>query len=155
MGKLKGFYRNNRVFVILMGVATACLVLILVVLLMAFTGQRGGNLWGNRLVGIESFPIADSRLRQIETTLSEIEIVDRASLRIVGRIIYVNVFINDGRAADAQEIAINSLEHFSDEELSFYDIHFAFAKEGEVEDSEFPIMGSMKSSSRTIRWTNF
>lgn len=155
MGKLKGFYRNNRVFVILMGIATVCLAIILVVLLITFTGQRGGNHWGNRLAGIENHPIADTRLREIETTLSEIEIVDRASLRIVGRIIYINVFLNDGRPSDAQEIAMDSLEFFSEDEQSFYDIHFAFAKVGEVEDSEFPIMGSLKSSNRTITWTNF
>jgi len=155
MNKLKGFYRNNRVFVILMGVATLCMILILVVLFFYLTGQRGGNLWGNRLQGIESFPIVDTRLREIEEVISEIEIVDRASVRIVGRIVYINVFLNDGRASDAQEIAMNSLEHFSEEELSFYDLHFAFAKTEDEEESEFPIMGSMKSTNRVIRWTNF
>ena len=102
MEKLKGFYRNNRIFVILMGIATVCLIVIFVVLFMYFTGQRGGNLWGNRLTGIEAVPIADNRLREIETYLSELEIVNRASTRIIGRVIYINVFLNDGTGADAQ-----------------------------------------------------
>ena len=156
MGKLKGFYQNNRVFVILMGVATICLIIILVVLLIYFTGQRGGNLWGNRLTGIEAVQINDNRLREIETTLAESAIVERASLRIIGRIIFINVFLEDASPADAQELANDILEFFSEDELAFYDLHFAFTKDIEdLDDSPFPIMGMLKSTNRVISWTHF
>lgn len=154
MEKLKGFYRNNRVFVILMGIAMLCLTVIVVVVGVYFINQRSGNLYGNRLIGIEAVPITDQRLVQLQELFTDQDIVERSSTRIRGRIIYINVILNDGRAADAQEMAIESLDFFSEEELAFYDISFIFDKISE-EETVFPIMGYKKSTNRLISWTNF
>jgi len=155
MAKLKGFYQNNRVFVILMGIAIICLMMILIVIGFYLMNQRGGNLYGNRLIGIEDVEISDNRLRELEGSIEEEEIVQRASSRIMGRIIYINVFLNDGRASDAQEMAIGILDFFDEDEIAFYDISFIFDRIGDEEYTVFPIMGYKSRTNRLISWTHF
>jgi len=138
-----------------MGIAAICLAIVLTILVIYFLNSSRGNLHGNRLNGIETVPISDNRLRELEALIEENEIVERASTRIMGRIIYINIFLNDGRPANGQEIAINSLEFFSEDELSFYDVSFIVDLLGDIDETVFPIMGYKNSNNRIISWTNF
>ena len=155
MNKLKGFYKNNRVFVILMSVVIFCLALIFSILVYIILSQNSGELYGNRLNGIETVSINDKRLTELKNKIKEDEKVTKVSTRLQGKIIYINIYIKEGKATDAKNIAVKSLEIFTEDEIAFYDIAYSFIKEGDVEDNTFPIMGYKKSDNTIISWTNY
>lgn len=153
MSKLKGFYQNNRIFVILMGIASVCLVIILTIAVAYMVNQTSGDVYGNRLNGIETVPITDEKIKTLEDTIKVNETVEKVNVRLSGKIIYINCYITAGKASDAKNIAIKVLDIFTDDEKSFYDLAFTFSKVGE-EDNAFPIMGYKKSDNTIISWTN-
>ena len=155
MNKIKSFYRNNRVFVILMTVASICLIAILAIVLTYLLGQNNGEVYGNRLNGIETVLIDDHKITTIENMIKEDEKVDKVKVKVIGRIIYINTYLTSGKGSDAKNIAIKSLDAFNDDEKPFYDISFIFDKPNDEEDKTFPIMGYKKSDNTIISWTNF
>ena len=157
MKKLKGFYHNNRIYCILMIVSILCILVIGVLLLLYFINQTKNDKYGKRLSGIESVEISKDHKEEINSFISEQEIVEKSTINIEGKIIYVNVCLKDGKVGDAQNIAIKSLEKLTEDEKNFYDINFTFVKEvtndkGE-KDETFPIMGYKKSDKTIISWT--
>ena len=154
MKKLKGFYKNNRIFVILMGIAIFCVAIIAVAFLYIVLSQNSGNLYGNRLNGIETVKVSKDRLTDLENTIKEDTKVDKVSSHIKGKIIYINIYLKEGKAEDAKNIAIKSLDFFNNDEKNFYDISFSVSKD-DVEDVTFPVMGYKKSDNTIISWTNF
>lgn len=155
MKKLKGFYENNRIYCILMIVAIICLACIAIFLLTTFLGQSKNNVYGNRLNGIESLKITNEKKDELNSFITEQEIVEKCSINIKGKIIYLNIYLKDGKIDEAQSLAIKILEKFTEDEKDFYDINYTFAKENEEnsEESVFPIMGYKKSDSTIISWT--
>lgn len=155
MKKFKKFYKNNRIFVILMGVALFCIAVIAIIFGYIILTQNKGNLYGNRLNGIETVKIEKNRLTELEDTIKENEKVEKVSSRIKGKLIYINIYLNDGKLDDAKNIAIKSLEFFTEDEKNFYDISYSINKTGEEEDVSFTVMGYKKSDNTIISWTNY
>ena len=155
MGKLKGFYKNNRVYVILMGIAIFCVALIGSIMIYYMLSQNSGDAYGNRLNGIETISISEVKLTEVKNSLNENEKVDKVSARVKGKIVYLTIYLKEGKASDAKNIAMKSLDSFSEDEKSFYDIAFIVEKTGDVEDVTFPIMGYKKSDNTIISWTNY
>ena len=155
MNKLKKFYQSNRIFVILMGISFFCLALILFALINYMFNQTTNDNYGNRLNGVESVKIEDKLQKEIKTQIEENDNVDHASLRIKGKILYINIYIKEENIDDSKNIAIKSLELLKDEQKSVYDIHFIIDLVTEKEETIFPIMGSKKSDNTIITWTNY
>ncbi|MDD2409676.1 MAG: hypothetical protein PHD03_03040 [Bacilli bacterium] len=155
MSKLKGFYHNNRVYVILMGISLVCLALILVVFVYYFLSQNNTGIYGNRLNGIENVKITDDKLEGIKKAIEENEIVDHASLILKGKIVYINIYIKEDKIDDAKNVAIKSLELFEEEQSSVYDVLFTIDLIGKAENSVFPIMGSKKNDNTIISWAKY
>jgi hypothetical protein len=155
MKKLKGFYQNNRVYCILMIISIICLIAIMVFLATTFLGQTKNSVYGNRLAGIESVKITNEHKEEIKKFIEEQKIVEKASINIKGKIVYINVYLNDGKVDDAQSLAIKVLEKFTTEEKDYYDINYTFTlnSDKEKEDSPFPIMGYKKADQTIISWT--
>lgn len=154
MKKLKGFYQNNRVYCILMIVAILCLLSVAIFLLTTFLGQTKSSVYGNRLNGIESVKISKDHQDEISSFIQEQKIVEKCNINIKGKIVYLNIYLNDGKVEDAQSMAIKILEKFTEDEKDFYDINYTFIKESDKEEeSPFPIMGYKKSDKTIIAWT--
>ncbi len=153
MKKIKEFYHNNRIYCILMFISLLCIILIAIAFLMFFAYQTKTDVYGNRLNGIESVEISKTHKDEILSFITEQEIVDKATMNIKGKIIYLNVYLKESKVDDAQSIAVKVLEKFSEDEKNFYDINYTFALTTEVEDSPFPIMGYKKSDKTIISWT--
>ena len=153
MKKLKGFYHNNRIYCILMGISLLCLLLIAAAFLMFFVDQTKTDVYGNRLNGIENVEISKTHKDEVISFITEQEIVDKANINIKGKIIYINVYLKSGKVDDAQSLAVKILEKFSEDEKNFYDINYTFALTTTEEESPFPIMGYKKSDKTIITWT--
>ncbi|MDD2238905.1 MAG: hypothetical protein PHH51_03390 [Bacilli bacterium] len=155
MSKLKGFYHNNRIYVILMGVSLLCLALILVAFGYYFLSQNNAGTYGNRLNGIENVKITDDKLEEMKKAIEENAIVHHASIKIKGKIVYINIYIKEDKIDDAKNVAIKSLELFEEEQSTVYDILFTIDLASKAEDSVYPIMGSKKNDNTIISWTKY
>ena len=123
--KLKDFYKRNRVYSILMIISITCIIAIIVGVVLYFIGQTSKDKYGNRLNGIESVEIKESKILEIEKKISENELVKDAQVDIKGKLIYILITMNTGKHSDSEAIAQESLELFSEEEKAFYDILLA------------------------------
>lgn len=150
MKKLKKFYKNNRIYCILMGISLFCLALIAMLFVVYFVNQTKNDAYGNRLNGIESMEISDSEKDEIVNVIKESDKVDKATVNIKGKIIYVNVYLLDGNRDLANSIAVKVLNTLNEEKKDFYDINFSFNKD---DDEAFPFMGYKKSDATIISWS--
>lgn len=150
MKKLKKFYKNNRIYCILMGISLFCLALIAMLFVVYFVNQTKNDTYGNRLNGIESMEISDNEKDEIVNVIKESDKVDKATVNIKGKIIYVNVYLLDGNRDLANSIAVKVLNTLNEEKKDFYDINFSFNKD---DDEAFPFMGYKKSDATIISWS--
>lgn len=153
---MKKFYRENRVFVILMGVALICIAIIIGMMASYIIKSSGSNTYGNRLDGIKDVPIDDNKKGDMEESLLAMEKVSDAVVNVHGKIVYFDIdVLNDTTVGDAQNICITALEYFEENYLNFYDIQFIVtAQDAEESDTTYPIMGYRKAGSSAITWSN-
>lgn len=144
MEKIKNFIKNNKGLSILLGL-TLILVIIILIILLEFIREKNTNKYGDRLEGIEKVKINEKKVKEIEKTISKNEEVEKVDIRIQGKIIYLNItYSNSTEISKAKEIADNSLDKFSEEELNFYDVScFLIEIDDENEETEeFVITGN-------------
>lgn len=153
--KLKVFYKNNRVYSILMIISIICIVSIMVGVVLYFVGQTNKDKYGHRLDGIESVEIKNDKLSEIENKISENELVKETKIDIKGKLIYMNITLNTGKHSDSEAIAQASLELFSEEEKAFYDIQYIVENLDKEITENFPVMGYIKAGGSVIKWTNY
>lgn len=153
--KLKAFYKNNRVYSILMIISIICIVSIMVGVVLYFVGQTNKDKYGHRLDGIESVEIKSDKLSEIEKKISENELVKETKIDIKGKLIYINITLNTGKHSDSEAIAQSSLELFSEEEKAFYDIQYIVENLDKEITENFPVMGYIKAGGSVIKWTNY
>ena len=94
--------------------------------------------------------ISDSEKDEIVNVIKESDKVDKATVNIKGKIIYVNVYLLDGNRDLANSIAVKVLNTLNEEKKDFYDINFSFNKD---DDEAFPFMGYKKSDAAIISWS--
>ena len=153
--KLKSFYKNNRVYSILMIISIICIVAILVGVVLYFLGQTSKDKYGNRLEGIEKIEIKESKLNDIEKKITENELVKSTDAVIRGKLVYITITLNTGTHADAESIAQSSLELFNEKEKAFYDIQYIVENNDKNIKENFPVMGYIKAGNSVIKWTNY
>ena len=153
--KLKSFYKNNRVYSILMIISIICIVAILVGVVLYFLGQTSKDKYGNRLEGIEKVEIKESKLNDIEKKITENELVKSTDAVIRGKLVYITITLNTGTHADIESIAQSSLDLFSEEEKAFYDIQYIVDNKDDEIEENFPVMGYIKAGNSVIKWTNY
>ena len=153
--KLKSFYKNNRVYSILMIISIICIVAILVGVVLYFLGQTSKDKYGNRLEGIEKVEIKESKLNDIEKKITENELVNNVDAVLKGKLVYITITLNTGTHADTESIAQSSLDLFSEEEKAFYDIQYIVDNKDDKIEENFPVMGYIKAGNSVIKWTNY
>lgn len=155
MKGLKGFYKNNRVYVILMVVSIVCVLSILIGVIVYFARQSTENPYGDRLARIEDKEIKEDRLTELENVIKENEIVNNATVTVKGARINFLITLTEGVPNDAENIAVKLLEKLSEDEKNLYDLLFQFDSDSDSEDNVFPIEGYKKYTSSTITWTKY
>ena len=98
---------------------------------MFFVNQTKNDSYGNRLTGIENVEITKEHKDEIVAFLGEQEIVEKATIDIRGKIIYINIYLKSGKVDDAQSLAIKTLDKLTEDEKNFYDINYTFTKTSE------------------------
>lgn len=153
---MKKFYKENRVFVILMGVALVCIAIIIAIFSIYILNSTTEDKYGNRLDGISDVKITDEKKTEMEEALLEMAKVQDASVKIHGKIVnFIIDFENGATLEEIQNVAINSLQFFEEDYLNYYDLQFLMTK-SDLEEStvNYPILGYRKAGATTITWSN-
>ena len=148
--KLKKFYKQNRIYCILMMISIFCIVLMGSAVLIYFISQATTSKYGHRLDGIEDHEV-ETELETLDQYYTDTEGVQDVNIDLEGKIIYVNVTVEDSFTnEEIQNLATSSLDNLTDDQKSYYDIQFIFLRE-----SYTPYMGSKSSSNTIISWINY
>jgi len=107
-------------------------------------------IYGNRLEGRDKVKITEKKQKEIKDNIGEYS--KKTTVRIAGRIIYVDVIVNDDVNQDkAHEIGGKVLEKLSDEEKAYYDVQFLI--NNEKDKDHFPMAGYKHHAKTAISWT--
>lgn len=148
------FYKEHRIFTILMAIVIVCLVLITTVLIQCF-GANGSDKYGNRLEGIDKVKITSSRQKDFENNTANNDKVKSADIVVEGRIIYIKlIFEPNVKLVEAESIALKTLEEFSEEEKAYYDFNFTLTQKATDNSDGFHISGAKNKNGSGLVWNN-
>ena len=155
MKKLKKIWQENSVLFVLLFILIACLIAISVVVITYFVGDSSSK-YGDRLEGIEDYPFDEEMQNDIISQIEENEIVEDVSMRVSGKSIYVTItFVPETTLVEGQSIALSSLDYFSEETLSFYDLEYMIQADSTEETEGFQLIGAKNvSGTGGIVWNN-
>lgn len=106
--------------------------------------------YGTRLEGIEKVKINDKKKDELKENFKDSS--KKVTIRLAGRIIYVDVTVNDDISVDsAKDMSNKTLEKLSDEEKAYYDVQFIISNEKDKD--HFPIIGYKHHTKQGISWT--
>ena len=155
MKNIKKFYKEHRIFMILMAIVIVCIVLIATVLIQCFYVGNGSNKYGNRLENSENYNITEERINDSESKLLTTEKVKKAEIKITGRIVYIDLLFVEGVGlVEAQSIALKTLEDFNENESKYYDFNFTLKQEATEQSDGFLISGAKNKNGNGLIWNN-
>ena len=149
---MKKFIKEHYILVIIGFLVILFLVFIFIGFRkMYFTSN--GDVYGNRLEGIEKVPIKDDVLDKAKKELLDSEKVENVTIRLQGKIVYFTIDYKEDVSIDqAKEIATKTLTEFTEEQKKFYDFSY-FLTQSKVKDSDsYPTMGNKHPKYATIAW---
>ncbi len=154
MDKLKEIWGKYKILIVLGLILIICFIAILFVTVSYFFGS-GESVYGDRLEDIEDYPIEDTFVSEYIANLESDEMINSATFDVKGRVIYVTInFVGDTSLVEAQSKAAASLEQFSENLLSYYDIDFTLISEATENSEGFTIMGAKNVAGSGIVWNN-
>ncbi len=154
MKKLKESWGKNKVLIVLGAILVACLVAIIIV---TFSFFLGGNkdVYGDRLEGIDKYPITETMKNEYIASLKENKSVTEVSMNTKGKIIYIIIdFVQDTSLEEAKGLAATSIVNLSEDILSFYDINFTLKCEKSENSDGFTILGAKNVAGSGLVWNN-
>lgn len=148
---IKWIKKNTGLFVVFL-LTIILLIFILVIFIKLIVGNSS-NKYGNRLDGIDEVKIDNETYDGVETELTDTGLVEEASVRLQGKIVYTTIVLNgDTGVETAKEIANNTLDNYDEDELKYYDFSFFLKWKGEEVDKV--ITGNKHHDLDSITWTN-
>lgn len=145
----KWIKRNMGLFIIL--ILTLVLLVFIGIIFFKLLVGNSSDKYGNRLEGIEEVKISSETYDSVKNEVTKSEKVENVSIRLQGRIVYTTIVLkSDTTVKDAKKIASNTLNNYSDEELSFYD--FSFFLKWENEEGDKVITGNRHHDLDSITW---
>lgn len=150
MEKLKKWINKNKGFAIICALAFILFIIMVVIFVRLLVGGSS-NKYGNRLDGIDKVKISNEVYESVKEEVKEVEGVNDVSVRLQGKIVYTTIELSDSISADkAKEIAKNTLDNYTEDELKYYDFSFFLKWKGE--ESDKVITGNKHHNLEDITW---
>ena len=126
--------------------------------------NNGKTKYGDRLDGIEKYPISDEVINNIKKDLTGLDIVEEVNYHLQGRIVNITIKVVDGTDLSlAKQNANTVLNYFDDSYKSYYDFQIflisetmedVYAEDGSlVSRSVYPVIGYKHKNSSGLVWT--
>ena len=150
---IKDLILRHKLLTLICFLAFIVVIILISVFFEMFVGENGK--YGTRLNGIEEVAITSKEKKEVVEFLEEKETVESASVRVQGKIVYINiVFTRDASLDKAKAVATETLALFEDEAKEFYDFGY-FLTQVEVEDKEdkgYMVTGTKNANLESITW---
>ena len=144
---------DSKIIFVLLFILIACFVVIGFLFYKYFYSGTSTSKYGDRLEGIENYPLKDSLESDINSVYADVKSVDKVKVTVEGKIIYINISFKESVKVDtAKAEAIKALDKIGEDNLAFYDVQFILTYSGEEENENFPIFGAKSSSSLKVVW---
>lgn len=128
----------------------AFLVIIAIMAKNFFFPEDATAYYGTRLEGIEKVKIKEKTKKGIKAVYKGS--AKSVNVRLAGRIIYIDVVVNDDVSVDtARELSNKAFEELSEEEKKYYDVQYMI--NNEKEKDHFPIIGYKHHAKSATSWT--
>ena len=148
--KIRRFYKNNRIYCILMIVSFLCLVVLGSALVIYFVNQMNSDKYGSRMDEKDTKVIKEE-MKSAEKFIEEFDYVLDADVFRQGPIVYLQVEVEkETSLANMQSLGTESLAEFSEESLKDFELQFSFQREGKVSYE-----GSKPTSNTIISWSRY
>ncbi len=145
--------KSNKVLLVLLGILAVCFVSIGILFYKFFYAGTSGSKYGNRLNGIENYPLSKTLQDDIKSLYVDNSKVGEIKVTNEGRIIYISMdFKETLKVSDAESLAEKSLEKIGESNLTYYDVQFILTYSGEEENENFPVFGAKSSNSLKVVW---
>ena len=144
---------NNKVLWVLLLILLVCFGALGIGFYKYFYAGSSTSKYGDRLEGIENYPLSDTLSKDINAVYDGNDNVGDVNVTVEGKIVYIDIdLIKSIKIEEAQTLAIKSLDSIGEKNLTFYDIQFIITYSGEEENENFPIFGSKNASSLKVVW---
>ncbi len=155
MKKLKKFWQENSVLLVLLLILIACLIAISVVVFTYFIGTNNSK-YGDRLEGIENYPFKEEQQDELAEQIKADEAVDNVQVETSGKRIIVTIKFKGGTMLeDAKSKALSSLELIDEKLLTFYDVEYQIEAPATDNMEGFKLAGSHNvKGTGGIVWVN-
>ncbi len=155
MKRLKKFWQNNSVLLVLLLILVACLIAISIVVFTYFVGDSSSK-YGDRLDGIEDHPFGDAENKELVDIIKQDETVIETTIRSSGKIIYITIkYAPKTSLVEAKSKALATLDNIDSNILEFYDIQYLIEAEPTEDTEGFKLMGSHNvAGTGGIVWNN-
>lgn len=144
---------RHKLLTIICTLATIAVVILVSVFFNMFVS--GSGKYGDRLKGIDDVVISSKNKKEVVNFLEEKDYVTDASVRVQGKIVYINiVFTKDTKLDKAKAIATETLALFKDKTKEYYDFGYFLTQE-EKEDSNdkgYIVTGTKHAKLEKISW---
>lgn len=152
---MKQFYKENRVFTILMAIVAVCVLIMIGIILKYVFFGNSSNPYGDRLKDEDKYSISSELKKDIKSSLEADDKIQKVTVRKSVRTIYIEMEFNAGvDLVEAQGKAVTTLEKFSEEQLGYYDIEFILTSLSTDDSEGFKIMGAKNVNGTNIVWNN-
>ena len=149
---MKKFYHEHRIFVILMGLAAICLILVIFLLFRYFAFGNSRNVSRRTCENI-----SEAVKSEKVSSLKEDKLIDGANIRVNERsnIVFVTINFNDEASLEvAKSRAVTAYEKFEDKAKECYDFQFMLVQEATPGIDGFRIMGAKNLTGTNFVWNN-
>lgn len=149
--KTKKFLKKNMTSLIFFMILLVMVLVVILVVSVLMPTTRTSQ-YGDRLDGIETVEIKNSRIGDLEKKLNAVETVEKVDINIKGKIVNVKLSLSGtGTIDNGKVIATNFLADFSKEEIEFYDIQIFVTSVG---TDGHTVIGYKTPKKATLSWTN-
>jgi hypothetical protein len=144
---------DTKILLVLLGILVVCFVIIGLLFYKYFYAGTSESSYGDRLDGIENYPLSDTLEGDINSIYENSKYVNTVSVDVKGKIIYIIVDFKESVKVDtAKSEAIKALDKIGEENLKFYDVQFILTYSGESENENFPVFGAKSANSLKVVW---
>ena len=143
--------KNNKGIFIILGIILIFIIGVVVALKAFFPS---GNVYGNRLKGIDKVKISKKKVSELEKKIADRKKIKDVDINIEGKLINILITVEeDTDLDDMKDYATEKLELFKEKELKFYDIQFYLINEKD-DAKHYPAIGYKNKASDKIKWSH-
>ena len=151
---MKKFWRQYRIFIILMGIVLLCMIAMGIFAISLFF-KSDKDKYGDRLNNVKDVKVTEKMKDTIIAEANKDNNVLDTNVHVSGKIIYITLYL-DGVSSvlEAEGKAINPLNAISEDVQKKYDIQFILIQEKTEKTPEIKIMGSKNVLGNGLVWNN-